>query len=73
MSPAPAASSAPSILGSPSVATERDAYGYAADAFEPVLARLRTVATEGLPKIEGALEAAGAGDTPGRLPEWKRR
>ena len=53
--------------------TERDAYGYAADAFEPVLARLRTVATEGLPKIEGALEAAGAGDTPGRLPEWKRR
>ena len=53
--------------------TERDAYGYAADAFEPVLARLRAVATDGLPAIEGALEAAGAGDTPGRLPKWKRR
>ena len=53
--------------------TERDAYGIAADAFAPVLARLRAVATTDLPEIEAALEAAGAGDTPGRLPEWKRR
>jgi len=53
--------------------TERDAYGFAADAFAPVLARLRAVATTDLPEIEAALEAAGAGDTPGRLPRWRRR
>ena len=53
--------------------TERDAYEHAADAFEPVLARLRAIATEELPAVERALEAAGAADTPGRLPDWRRR
>lgn len=53
--------------------TERDAYGYAADAFEPLLARLRAIATADLPAIEEVLEAAGVGDTPGRLPRWERR
>ena len=53
--------------------TERDAFGHAADGFEPVLARLRAIATEDLPAIERALEGAGAGDTPGRLPQWRRR
>ena len=53
--------------------TERDAYGFAAAAFEPLLARLRALATGDVPAIERALEAAGAGDTPGRLPEWRRR
>ncbi|MGK0201387.1 MAG: hypothetical protein ACI9S9_000445, partial [Planctomycetota bacterium] len=52
--------------------TERLAYGFAADAFEPVLARLRSIATEALPRIENAVERAGAGDTPGRLPDWRR-
>jgi len=53
--------------------TERDGYDYAAKAFEPLLARLRAIAVGELPAIEAALEAAGAGDTPGRLPEWRRR
>jgi hypothetical protein len=53
--------------------TERDAYGYAADAFEPLLARLRAIATADLPAIEDVLEASGVGDTPGRLPQWERR
>ena len=52
--------------------TERAAYGFAADAFEPVLARLRSIATTALPAIENAVERAGAGDTPGRLPDWRR-
>ncbi len=52
--------------------TERDAYEHAAAAFEPVLARLRAMASEELPRIEAQLEAAGAGDTPGRLPDWRR-
>lgn len=53
--------------------TERDAYEAAATAFEPVLQRLRGIAENDLPQLERALEAAGAGDTPGRLPEWRRK
>ncbi len=53
--------------------TERDGYGYAADAFEDVLGKLKVVATQTLPEIERELEAAGAADTPGRLPEWRKR
>ncbi|MFK7741321.1 MAG: glycosyl hydrolase, partial [Planctomycetota bacterium] len=55
--------------------TERDAYSFAADAFEPLLASLRLLAARDgdLVRIERQLEAAGAGDTPGRLPEWRRR
>ncbi|MCK5943377.1 MAG: glycosyl hydrolase, partial [Planctomycetes bacterium] len=58
---------------SPPTKTERDAYEHAADAFEPALQSLRSIALEGLPQIERALEAAGAGDTPARLPEWSRK
>lgn len=54
-------------------ATEREAYGFAADAFGSVLSALREIATERLPAIERALELAGAGDTPARMPEWRRR
>ena len=53
--------------------TEREAYDFAATAFDPVLSRLRVIATEDLPAIEDVLEAAGVGDTPGRLPRWRRR
>ncbi|MEM7309700.1 MAG: glycosyl hydrolase [Planctomycetota bacterium] len=53
--------------------TERDAYNFAADAFAPLLERLRAITTAELPGIEQQLEAAGVGDTPGRLPEWRRR
>jgi photosystem II stability/assembly factor-like uncharacterized protein len=52
--------------------TERDAYDHAAEAFAPVLARLRAIAGADLPALERALEAAGAPWTPGRLPDWKR-
>ena len=52
--------------------TERDAYEHAADGFEPALARLREIATTDLPALETALEAVGAAQTPGRLPDWKR-
>ncbi len=52
--------------------TEREAYDYAAKAFEPVLARLRSLAEQDLPELERLLEAAGAGDTPFRLPESRR-
>ncbi|PIE23524.1 MAG: glycosyl hydrolase [Planctomycetota bacterium] len=53
--------------------TQRDAYGYAAEAFAPVLKQLRELASKDLPAVEQALELAGAGDTPGRLPQWKKQ
>ena len=53
--------------------TERDAYEHAATAFEPVLARMRQIATETLPAVERQLEGAGAGFTPSRLPAWQRK
>jgi len=51
--------------------TERDAYGWAADAFAKELGRLHGFAGD-LDAFEGQLEAAGAPWTPGRLPEWKK-
>jgi photosystem II stability/assembly factor-like uncharacterized protein len=59
-----------STLGAPT-ATELEAYRIAGQAFETVLAELRVIAEVELPSIEAALEAAGAGGTPGRLPDWK--
>jgi hypothetical protein len=50
--------------------TERDAYGWAADAFSKELGRLYKLASD-LEAFEGQLEAAGAPWTPGRLPGWK--
>jgi photosystem II stability/assembly factor-like uncharacterized protein len=51
--------------------TQRDAYGWAADAFSNELARLQTLATD-LDAFESRLEAAGAPWTPGRLPNWTK-
>jgi photosystem II stability/assembly factor-like uncharacterized protein len=59
-----------STMGAPT-ATELEAYRIAGKAFESVLAELRTIAEQDMPAIEAALEAAGAGGTPGRLPNWK--
>jgi hypothetical protein len=53
--------------------TERDAYRHASEAFAPVLTVLRKIATQELVEIEEALELAGAGDTPGRLPRWQKK
>jgi hypothetical protein len=50
--------------------TQRDNYGWAADAFAVALDRLRTVMTE-LQALEGELELAGAPWTPGRVPAWQ--
>lgn len=54
-------------------ATERQSYGYAANAFGEILGRVQAIVTEDLPVIEAQLEIAGAGDTPGRLPRWEKR
>jgi len=51
--------------------TERDAYGWAADAFAKELGRLHGFAGD-LDAFEDQLEKAGAPWTPGRLPEWKK-
>ncbi len=53
--------------------TQRDAYEIAAEAFEPVLAELKTIVSEDVAKIEKKLEGLGAPYTPGRLPEWKKK
>jgi hypothetical protein len=53
--------------------TQIDQYNFAAQEFEQVLNRLRTLVEGEVAKLEKALEAAGAPYTPGRLPEWKDR
>jgi hypothetical protein len=45
-------------------------YNIAAEEFRPILARLKTLTEVEIPKLEKALDAAGAPWTPGRLPEW---
>jgi photosystem II stability/assembly factor-like uncharacterized protein len=45
-------------------------YNIAAEEFKPVLARLKTLIDVEMPKLEKALDAAGAPWTPGRLPDW---
>ncbi len=45
-------------------------YNIAAEEFKPVLARLKTLMDVEMPKLEKALDAAGAPWTPGRLPDW---
>jgi hypothetical protein len=51
--------------------TQRDHYAAAAQEFEGVLARLRSLIEGDLVTLEKAMEAAGAPWTPGRIPEWK--
>jgi photosystem II stability/assembly factor-like uncharacterized protein len=50
--------------------TQTEQYNLAAEEFKPVLSRLREIVEDELPKIEKALEKAGAPLTPGRLPDW---
>lgn len=50
--------------------TQIDQFNLAAEEFKPVLARLRVIVDDEVPKIEKALEKAGAPLTPGRLPDW---
>ena len=51
--------------------TQRDHYASAAQEFEVVLSRLRSLIEGDLSRLEKAMEAAGAPWTPGRIPEWK--
>ena len=50
--------------------TQTEQYNLAAEEFKPVMARLRALVEDELPKLEKALEKAGAPLTPGRLPDW---
>jgi len=52
--------------------TQREAYEIAAARFGEALDRLRVLAVQDLPKLEGEAEAAGAPWTPGRVPAWRR-
>jgi photosystem II stability/assembly factor-like uncharacterized protein len=49
--------------------TQLDQYNYAVNQFNPVLARLRTLVDVEIPRLEKALDEAGAPLTPGRLPQ----
>ena len=51
--------------------TQKDHYATAAQEFELVLSRLRSLIESDLARLEKAMEAAGAPWTPGRIPEWK--
>jgi photosystem II stability/assembly factor-like uncharacterized protein len=50
--------------------TQIEQYNIAAEEFKPVLAKLRGLVDNELPKLEKAAEAIGAPWTPGRIPEW---
>jgi hypothetical protein len=50
--------------------TNRDAYRYTSQQFEPVLNDLRRLIETDLRDLEAAMEAAGAPWTPGRVPRW---
>lgn len=52
--------------------TQLEQYGYAADAFERLLPRLRTLVERDLVELERDLESLGAPWTPGRVPNWRR-
>ena len=51
--------------------TQERGYKLAADAFGPVLERLRQLIEVDLKALEQDVEAAGGPWTPGRLPDWK--
>jgi photosystem II stability/assembly factor-like uncharacterized protein len=50
--------------------TNRDAYRFAAEEFEPVLDELRVLIETDLRELEQSMESAGAPWTPGRVPRW---
>jgi photosystem II stability/assembly factor-like uncharacterized protein len=50
--------------------TNRDAYRFASETFEPVLDGLRQLVEVDLHELEAEMEAAGAPWTPGRVPRW---
>jgi hypothetical protein len=59
------------MSSSPPPRTDLDGYAIASEEFTEELGKLRTILEEDLPKLERAMEQAGAPWTPGRIPEWK--
>jgi photosystem II stability/assembly factor-like uncharacterized protein len=53
-------------------ATQREGYRIAADAFTPVLEKLRTLVDTDMKALDEKLESLGAPYTPGRVPKWTR-
>ena len=51
--------------------TDQDGYAIASDEFGEQLSKLRTILLQDLPKLEQAMQKAGAPWTPGVIPEWK--
>jgi photosystem II stability/assembly factor-like uncharacterized protein len=51
--------------------TDRDAYAIVSGDLGAEIQKLKTITDVDLPKLENAMEAAGAPWTPGRIPEWK--
>ncbi len=59
------------MSSSPPPKTDQEAYTIASEEFTEELGKLRTILEQDLPRLEKAMEQAGAPWTPGRLPEWK--
>ncbi|MGE5814387.1 MAG: glycosyl hydrolase, partial [Acidobacteriota bacterium] len=53
-------------------ATQRQGYQAAADAFAPVLEKLRTLVETDIKALDEKLESIGAPYTPGRVPKWSK-
>ena len=57
--------------GEPTETMQRQ-YQVAADQFEPVYDRLKTIVNTDLPRLQQKMDEIGAPWTPGRLPDWKK-
>lgn len=53
--------------------TDQEAYAIASEELAQELGKLRTILDQDLPKLEKAMEQAGAPWTPGRVPEWSHQ
>ena len=53
--------------------SQQDNYNIASEELKTVLAKLKTLIESDMPKLEKALDAAGAPWTPGRLPDWNEK
>ncbi len=61
------------MSSSPPPRTDLDGYAIASEEFTEELGKLRAILEQDLPKLEKAMEQAGAPWTPGRIPEWNER
>jgi hypothetical protein len=61
------------MSSSPPPRTDLDGYAIASEEFTEELGKLRVILEQDLPKLEKAMEQAGAPWTPGRIPEWNEK